>query len=151
MCRIIQNLRFIKIKIKLMESYGWFAFPQLVSTANRDLLSLLENAFFLIPTSKSLVQKTVSSTLYKFVGKRFTVVPRCCMTVCLFEGRETRISQENSINIAQSPSNHQSYQKFLVPLAFNKKKSLTLQICLCLSPKIVVLTKLGLSSWSTGK
>lgn len=55
---------------------------QFVSTANRDLLSLLDNAFFLIPTSKSLVQKTVSSALYKFVAKTSTVVPRCCKTVC---------------------------------------------------------------------
>lgn len=140
----------VKIKIKLMESYGWFAFPRFVSTANRDLLSLLENAFFLIPTSKSLVQKTVSSSsLYKFVVKTFTVVPRCCRTVCLFKKRETRISQEKSINIDQSPS-ITSHQKFLFPLAFNEIKSLTLQICLSLAPKIVVLTKLELSSRSTG-
>lgn len=57
----------VKIKIKLMESYGWFAFPQFVSTANSDLLSLQENAFFPVPPYKSLVEKTVPSALLKSV------------------------------------------------------------------------------------
>lgn len=122
----------VEIKIKLMESYGWFAFPRFVSTANGDDLSLQENAFFPVPTSKSLVQKTVSSALRKFVVKRFTMAPRYCrhlrtclgqlVFVCSFKGRGARIS-EKSINIDQSPSNYRA-SKIPVSSGFQWKESI---------------------------
>lgn len=147
----------VKIKIKLMESYGWFAFAQFVSTANRDL-SLYQNVFFPVPTPKPSLQKATALTLHKpMLLQTFTAVPRCCrhlrtwLAQLLFRKGEMQEYQKKSPLTPMSHHQSTKHQQFPFPVAFNEIKVLTPQFCLSLSPKIVALTKLELSFWSARK